>query len=431
VEASENVKPASITPILWVNFTGTLGFSIVLPFLVFLVTRLGGNALVYGVIGATYSFFQLIGAPILGRWSDQIGRRKVLLFSQLGTLVSWIIFLVALLLPARELLAVDSATLGAFTITIPLVALFLARALDGITGGNVSVANAYLADVTEESDRAVAFGKMAVSANLGFIVGPAIAGVLGGTALGEIPPVVAALLISVAASLIIGFKLQESRRCVLAVSPEQVSVRKVLGQEQRDCYRLEPGPRLSMIEILSIPSIAYLMTLYFLVYLAFNFFYIAFPIHAATRLGWSLTETGIFFSVMGLMMVTVQGPVLSWASKRISDRALISAGSLVLGVSFLCYMSSNTFHIYAGTALLALGNGIMWPSLLAIISKAAGTENQGAVQGFAGSAAAVASILGLLAGGVIYGLVDVRIFVISAAVTLAVFLLSLRPTRST
>jgi MFS family permease len=430
VEATERVKPASIAPVLWVNFMGSLGFSIVLPFLVFLVTRLGGNALVYGVMGATYSFFQLLGAPVLGRWSDRFGRRKVLLLSQLGTLASWVIFLIALFLPAREVVSVDSAALGTFAITVPLVALFVARALDGITGGNVSVANAYLADVTEESERAAAFGKMSVSANLGFIIGPAIAGVLGATALGEIPPVVAALLVSVIATLIIAFQLQESRRCVLAASPEQTSVRKVMGQEQRDCYRLELSPKMKALEVLRLPSVAYYMTLYFLVFLAFNFFYIAFPVHAATRLGWSLTQTGIFFAVMSLMMVTVQGPVLSRVSKRLSDRSLITGGSLLLGASFLCYMSSSTPAIYAGTALLALGNGLMWPSLMATLSKSTDKEIQGAVQGFAGSAAAVASILGLLGGGVIYGLIDERIFAASAAITLTVFLLSLRPTRS-
>jgi DHA1 family tetracycline resistance protein-like MFS transporter len=215
---------------------------------------------------------------------------------------------------------------------------------------------------------------------------------------------------------------------VLAASPEQVSVRKVMGQEQRDCYELELAPKLGTLEILRLPSIAFLMTLYFLVYLAFNFFYIAFPVHAATRLGWSLTDTGIFFAVASLMMVTVQGPVLSRLSRRFSDRLLISAGSLLLAVSFLGYMSNDTVAIYAGTALLALGNGIMWPSITASLAKATAKEVQGTVQGFAGSAAAVASILGLLAGGLIYGLIGGLIFAAAAAVTLVVFLLSLRPT---
>lgn len=428
MEASEHGEPTPIAPILWVNFMGSVGFSIVLPFLVFLVTRLGGNAFIYGVMGATYSFFQLIGAPVLGLWSDRFGRRRVLLLSQLGTLVSWLIFLGALFLPTRQMLAVDSAALGTFTITVPLVALFLARALDGITGGNVSVANAYLADITAEADRTAAFGKMAVSANLGFIIGPAIAGLLGGTALREIPPVVAAVIISAVASWTVAFKLRESVRCVLAASPEQVSVRRMMGQEQRDCYELELAPKLGALEILRLPSIAFLMTLYFLVYLAFNFFYIAFPVHAATRLAWSLTDTGIFFAVASLMMVTVQGPVLSRLSRRFSDRSLISAGSLLLAVSFLWYMSKDTLAIYAGTALLALGNGIMWPSIMASLAKATAKEVQGTVQGFAGSAAAVASILGLLAGGLIYGLIGALIFAAAAAVTLVVFLLSLRST---
>ncbi len=179
----------SLLPILSVNFVGSLGFSIVLPFLVFLVIRLGGNALIYGVMGATYSFFQLVGAPLLGRWSDRYGRRRILLLSQLGTAVSWAIFLGALFLPVTRLAVVDSALFGAFTLTVPLVVLFIARALDGVTGGNVSVANAYLADISEEDDRSANFGKMAVSANLGFIVGPAVAGALGATALGETLPV--------------------------------------------------------------------------------------------------------------------------------------------------------------------------------------------------------------------------------------------------
>ncbi len=99
----------SLYPILAVNFVGTLGFSIVLPFLIFLVSRFGGNAVIYGITGATYSAFQLIGAPILGKWSDIYGRKKILLLSQLGTLISWFVFLIALYLPRHNLVNVDSS----------------------------------------------------------------------------------------------------------------------------------------------------------------------------------------------------------------------------------------------------------------------------------------------------------------------------------
>ena len=141
------------------------------------------------------------------------------MLSQLGTLASWGIFLIALTLPVTPLIEVDSPVTGAFTVTVPLVVLFLARALDGITGGNVSVANAYLADITEESERSENFGKMAISGNLGFILGPAIAGALGATAWGEVPPVVTAFLISLIASAFIAFGLPDSDRCVLKVRP--------------------------------------------------------------------------------------------------------------------------------------------------------------------------------------------------------------------
>ena len=129
--ATDVTNRLSLLPILSVNFVGTLGFSIVLPFLVFLVTKWGGNALIYGLMGATYSVFQLIGAPILGRWSDRFGRRKILLVSQLGTLISWMIFLAAFFLPVTTIGDIDSGFLGQFTLTIPLIVLFIARAADG------------------------------------------------------------------------------------------------------------------------------------------------------------------------------------------------------------------------------------------------------------------------------------------------------------
>jgi MFS family permease len=393
-----------------------LGFSIVLPFLVFVVTRLGGNALVYGAMGATYSVFQLVGAPALGRWSDRFGRRRILLLSQLGTLASWLIFLGALYLPVNVLTEVDTRMTGAFTLTLPLVVLFVARALDGLTGGNVSVANAYLADVTAEEDRSVNFGKMAVASNLGFVFGPAIAGILGGTALGEVPPVMAAIGISVFASLIIFLSLEESTPCVITSKPERADVGDVLGQELKECYRIDRDVGVSLSDALRPAGIRLLLAVHFLIFLAFNFYYISFPVHAATDLGWTLAEVGIFFSAMGLMMALVQGPVLGRASKRFSDRMLVLAGSVILAAGFGLYASASVAVIYGATACVALGNGLMWPSLLSLISKSAEGSTQGAVQGFASSSAAVASIAGLLLGGMLYEQIGGQIFLISGVV---------------
>lgn len=419
------VSSRSLLPILSVAFVGSLGFSIVLPFLVFVVTRLGGNALLYGALGATYSLFQLVGAPVLGRWSDRVGRRKVLLLSQLGTLVSWLIFLVALYLPVTTILRADTAVTGAFTLTVPLIVLFVARALDGLTGGNVSVANAYLADVTTEEERSVGFGRMAVASNLGFVLGPAVAGLLGGFALGETPPVLAAIVVSIAASAIVFWGLEESIPCVLSTKPENVAVAGVLGQEQKECYILTPGTDVTLAGALRPPRIRTLLAIHFLVFLAFNFFYISFPVHAATELEWTLTEVGVFFSVMALMMALVQGPVLGAASKLVTKRTLVVVGSLILGTGFALYTSRSVALIYVATGLLALGNGLMWPSLLAMISSEAGERTQGVVQGFASSSSAVASITGLLAGGILYEVMVERVFIVAAVITVLAALASL------
>ena len=410
----------SLLPLLSVNFVGTLGFSIVLPFLVYLVTKWGGNGLVFGLLGATYSFFQFIGAPILGRWSDLYGRRKILFLSQLGTLVSWMIFLVAFFLPISILNEIDSPLLGQFTLTLPLLILFFARATDGLTGGNISVANAYLADISTEKNRSANFGKMALSGNLGFILGPALAGLLGATIWGEMVPVMAALLISLVATLIIWFGLKETKIAPLKRDPGACKLGKTFGQEQKDCYKLEGANKIPVREIFTLKGIPQLMMVYFLVMLGFSFFYVSFPVNAAVGLGWSLVKTGSFLAVLSLMMVVVQGPLLSTLAKKVKDRSLALFGSLALAAGFALFSSPNEGVLYGGAAMVALGNGLMWPSVLSLISKRAGGEYQGTVQGFVGSAGAIASIIGFAGGGLLYTLLGSLGFFIAAVVILTV-----------
>lgn len=416
----------TLFPILLVNFIGTLGYSIILPFLIILVIKFGGNELMYGMIGATYSFFQLIGAPILGRWSDKFGRKKILLLSQAGTFLAWILFIIALRIPITTLARVESPMLGSFLLTTPLLVLFIARALDGITGGNVSVANAYLADVTTEKDRKSNFGKMAASGNLGFIIGPALAGVLGGTVFQEQLPVMTALLISLGAIVVIAFLMRESIPCVITQPVESRNLKKVFGQEHKECYEISGAGRITFKEILKRNHIPFILILYFIIFLAFNFFYVAFPVHAVESLEWSLLELGVFYSVLGFIMVAVQGPVLSKISHKFSDGVLTIVGSILLAGSFFLFTSNDNILIYLGVALFSSGNGIMWPSFLSILSKVADQKYQGAIQGYASSTGSLASIIGLITGGLIYGWIGVTTFWIPGVLLLIIFTLSFK-----
>src|SRR5215217_1334656 len=423
-------KQVPLYPLLLSNFIGTLGFSIVLPFLVFLVIDFGGNAIVFGILSAIYPAFQLIGAPILGRWSDIYGRKKVLLLSHGGTLVGWIIFLFALFLPVENLFNINSALIRTFVITIPLVVLFLARALDGITGGNVSVANAYLADVSTDVNRSKNFGKIAVSANLGFIVGPAIAGILGSTIYKEMLPVLAALFLSLVTLIVIGFTLKESKPTVLVQVPEKGNIGKIFSHECKECYKIVSPKKIKFQDIFKLKFVSFFLFLYFFIFLGFNIYYTSFPIHAVAGLKWSITQLGIFYAVLSGIMVLIQGPVLRKALQKFSEEKLVIIGSLILGTNFILFVSNETLLIYIAAILFAVGNGLMWPSFMSILTKRAGYVYQGAIQGVASSFGSLASIIGLTIGGLLYNLIGGTTFLISAGIIFVVFIMSFRLLKS-
>jgi MFS family permease len=416
----------SIFSLLLITFIGTLGYSIVLPFLVFLVVDLGGNAIVYGILSAMYPAFQLIGAPILGRWSDIYGRKKILLLSHGGTLAGWMIFLIALFLPVNNLFNVNSTIIGTFAITLPLAGLFLARAIDGLTGGNVSVASAYVADISSDENRSKNFGKMAISSNLGFIVGPALAGILVATVYGEVLPVLAALIISLVVLVVIVFFLKETKCSILMETPEKNYVGRVFSFESKECYKTANPNRLKFRDVFKLKHISFLLLLYFLIFLGFNIFYTSFPIHAVDGLGWTVTQMGIFYAVLSGIMVLVQGPILRKALRKFSEEQLVIIGSVILGTNFILFVSPDIILIYGAAVLFAVGNGLMWPSVMSILSNRAGIVYQGTVQGVANSFGSLASIIGLLVGGLLYNVLGATTFLVSAGVIFSVFIMSFR-----
>jgi DHA1 family tetracycline resistance protein-like MFS transporter len=411
--------------LLLINFTGAMGFSIVLPFLVFLVHQWGGNAMIFGVASATYSVFQLFGSTFLGRWSDHIGRKRMLAMSQMGTVMAWLIVLAAFYIPAKTIMNVDSHLLGKFSITLPLILLFMSRALDGLTGGNSSVANAYIADITPADIRDERFGKMGVASNLGSMIGPVLVGILSGTILGYELPVLATMGISLLSMILTIVILPNPKPCPASLNPHAANaLTNVMGKEHRPCIRPVPPVKISSRDIVRLPGIRVFMATYFLVMLAFSFFYVSFPLQAATEMHWTVKHIGAFFSVMSVFMVAVQALLLPRLSRIWSDKLLVCVGAFVLGFGFLTLMPASNWMPFAAAVLIAIGNGLMWPPIVALLSKASG-QHQGAVLGLVGSVSAGASILGLFLGGIMYPHAKGWLFVLSAGFIFAVIILSL------
>jgi predicted MFS family arabinose efflux permease len=244
--------------------------------------------------------------------------------------------------------------------------------------------------------------------------------------MGELLPVLAALLVSLVGTVVVA-RLPEPNPCAADPGPTTpTSIRKLFGLEPRDCVRAGDGDRPSTLQLVRMRGVAYVLLLYFLVFLGFNFFYTAFPVHAAVGLGWTVLQTGAFFAVLSFLMVLVQGPLLKRIAPRVSESTLIVVGNALLAAAFVVLTSPSPTLIYTGAVLFALGNGVMWPSVLSTLSALAGEDNQGAVHGLAGALGSLAGIVGLIAGGVLYGAIGAATFLLSAGTIFTVALLSTR-----
>jgi MFS family permease len=313
---------------------------------------------------------------------------------------------------------------------LALLTLFLARALDGLTGGNVAVANAYLADISEASDRKRHYGWMTAAGSIGMIAGPALSGLLGGTALAEKLPILAAVVISaLALGIIARFLPERGQPARPAVRLGRLRLR--LGRSGRRQPGYSAGRRTNprrqrARRVWAQPAVRYILIMYFLMFLGFNVFYTAFPVHAAETLAWSPLRLGLFFSVLSGVLAFVEGPVLGALARRFSDEQLVIAGGLILASNFLLLLSPALPLVYASAVLFALGNGLMWPSFLSVLSKTASEQYQGTVQGLAGSAGSIASIVGLILGGLLYRYLGPATFGVAAGLMFGFWLLSWR-----
>jgi len=206
--------------------------------------------------------------------------------------------------------------------------------------------------------------------------------------------------------------------------PEQGTIRKAFSQECRECYSDIGIKKPKLRDIFKLKHISFLLALYFLIFLGFNVYYAAFPTHATKDLKWSVTQLGIFYAILSGIMVFIQGPVLRKVLKKFSEEKLVIVGSIILGTNFVLFLSNNIVSVSFAIILFAVGNGLMWPSFMSILSRYAGSKLQGSVQGVAGSFGGLASILGLILGGFLYDAIGAVTFLISAGVIFSIFLMS-------
>jgi DHA1 family tetracycline resistance protein-like MFS transporter len=320
-------------------FVNLVGFGIIIPLLPFYAETFGASPLVVGLLFAVFSLCQLVAAPALGDLSDRHGRRPILIFSLAGTVVSFVMLAVA-----------HSVTM-----------LFAARIVDGLSGGNISTARAYVADVTEPKDRARAYGLIGAAFGLGFILGPALSGVLARWS--YTAPIWAAAAVTLVATAMAWLWLPET------VHRSQAGT--------GNPFRYLPA-------MFARPLVRRVLAIDFTYWCAFAVFQTTFALFAARRFGFGVTQTGYFFAAFGVLGAIVQGGLIRPVVHRLGDKPTFMLGLVCGAVGLAGSAFTHTVTMFAVALVpLALGIGFGHPTMASLVSLVARGDEQGRVQGAA------------------------------------------------
>lgn len=353
-------KQKSLIVISLVAIVNALGYGIIIPLQYAYVAKFGINAFWLGILFAAFSLAQFISTPIIGRLSDRYGRKPLLFISVLGTAISFFLFALA-----------NSA---------PMI--FVARILDGVTGGNISVAQAVISDVTEPKERAKWFGILGASFGFGFVVGPAISGYLSTWSLSA--PFFFAGILSLVACFIIWFIQKES-----------------LHENDREIKPLSAMFDFGhLFKALFEPFVGLTLIGNFIVMFAFSIFILGFQTFTNDVL--KLTPSGIslLFVMFGVVGLIMQGFATGKLVKIFSEIPLLIFGVVLSGLSFFLMGIATTLPLFVVASLmLAIGNSFLAPLIIAILSKHTRKEDQGGMMGIAQSYGSLANIIGPIIGG--------------------------------
>ncbi|MGF1521887.1 MAG: MFS transporter [Leptolyngbyaceae cyanobacterium] len=362
-------KPTANTPaiafIFVTIFLDLLGLGILLPVIPFLVAQFDQAALTVGLLALSYAAAQFAAAPVLGKLSDRYGRRPILLISVLGTGLSNVLFGLA----------------------TTLWLLFVARLLDGITGGNISVARAYIADVSTDQNRARNFGLIGAAFGVGLVVGPAVGGWLSQFSL-QMPAFVAGGMSLVTAAF--GF----------FVLPESLPAAK---RQKAPITIGDLNPLKRVGSALRRPILGQFLLANFALNFAFGGLNTNFALFTFARFGLGPDQNGNLFAYIGVVTAFTQGLIIGVLAKRFNEDRLAFLSLWLLAAGYLGLASApNTGALYAALALISVGGGIAIPTLTSAISRQVSAQQQGAVLGAAQAIDSLALIFGPVWAGITF-----------------------------